>query len=191
VWTDPDFNAEKLGAALHLVSRDNSPLMISRIDLSRWNGVLEEKPDDRPMNIRGMRMGWGGDFEEEVPDPAEDEKNDGTMLLRNGDRVRGTVKAIEDGVITIETPYREVKLPVERLRTLALMPVDLEEPKRENGDVRAWFTDGGSIVFRLEGVTADGASVQGYSQTFGNAIFDLSAFTRLEFNIYDLFRQDL
>jgi len=192
-WTDQGFNAENLGSALHLVSRDNSPLRISRIDLSRWNGVLEERPDDRPMagriGLGAARMGWG-DFEDESQEPAEEENNDGTMLLRNGDRVRGTVKAIEEGVITIETPYRDVKLPVERLRTLALMPVDLEEPKRENGDVRAWFTDGGSIVFRLEGVTADGASVQGYSQTFGNAVFDLSAFNRLDFNIYNLFAEE-
>jgi len=193
VWSDPEFNAEKLGSAIHFVSRDNSPLIISRIDLSRWNGVLDEKPDDRPMVGRmgfgGARMGWG-EFDELTEEADAEENNDGAMVLRNGDRLRGTVKAIEEGVITIETPYREIALPVERLRTLALMPVDLEEPKREIGDVRAWFTGGGSIVFRLEGVTDDGASVQGYSQTFGNAVFDLSAFNRLEFNIYDLFRDD-
>lgn len=192
-WTDPEFNAEDLGSALHFVSRDNSPLLISRVDVSRWNGVIEERLDERPIvgrgGIGGMRMGWN-EFEDETQDVEEEEKNDGKMVLKNGDRVRGTVKSIEDGVITIETPFRDVALPVERLRTLALMPVDLEEPKRENGDVRAWFMEGGSIVFRLEGVTDDGLSVQGYSQTFGNAVFDLSAFNRLEFNIYDLFRDE-
>jgi hypothetical protein len=191
VWTDPEFNTENLGTGLHFISRDNSPIMISRLDLSTWNGIVEERVEERAvagrMVIGGVRMGWNLEDEpEEVP---EMEVENGYMMLRNGDHIRGTVRAIEDGTITIETPYREVKLPVERLRTLALAPVDLEEPKRENGDVRASFADGGSIVFRLEGVTDDGAKVQGYSQTFGNAVFDLSAFNRLEFNIYDLFRE--
>jgi len=192
VWTDPEFNSENLGSAIHFVARDNSPLVIARIDLSRWNGILEEKPDDRPVvgriGVGDARMGWG-DFNEHLEEATEEAENDGAMVLKNGDRIRGTVMAIEEGMITIKTPYRDVSLPVERLRTLALMPVDLEEPKREIGDVRAWFADGGSIVFRLEGVTDDGTSVQGYSQTFGNAVFDLSAFNRLEFNIYDLFRE--
>jgi len=191
-WSDAQIEPEQLGTALHFVSQDNSPLAISRIDISRWNGHLEEKIDNQqipaPMAGRGIRWGMAeldSEFDEE---PEETEA--GTMLLKNGDRIRGTVKSIEDGSITIETPYRDISLPVERLRTLALAPVDLEEPKRENGDVRAWFADGGSMVFRLEGVTDDGASVQGYSQTFGTAVFSLSAFNRMEFNIYDLFREE-
>jgi len=188
VWTDPEFNAEKLGNGLHFISRDNSPIAISRIDLSKWNGIVEQRADQRPVGVGMRQMGWG--FDDEPEESAEEESGNGTMVLRNGDRVRGTVMAIKDGMITLVTPYREVKLPVERLRTLSLPPVDLEEPKRENGDVRAWFTDGGSIVFRLEGVSEDGTKLSGYSQTFGNAVFDLSAFNRLEFNIYDLFREE-
>ena len=185
-WNDDEIDAENLGSALHFVSRDNSPLVISRVDVSRWNGVLDEMPDARPMVGRMGGFRGGLDFED-TEDETEDQ-DDGTMVLKNGDRIRGTVKAIEGGSITIDTPFREINLPVERLRSVALMPVDLEEPKRESGDVRAWFTDGGSMVFRLEGITEDGNAVQGYSQTFGTATFDLSAFSRLEFNIYDLFR---
>jgi len=191
-WTDAGIDPENLGSALHFATRDNSPVTISRVDISRWNGVLEENPDERinvgGLGMRGMRVQWMDEVEELIDD--EDAAGDGMMLLRNGDRIQGTVKSIENGMIMIETPYRDVALPVERLRTLSLAPVDLEEPKLENGDVRAWFNEGGSIVFRLEGVTDDGASIQGYSQTFGNAVFDLSAFNRVEFNIYDLFRED-
>ena len=188
IWNDDGIDAESLGSAIHFISRDNSPLIISRVDLSRWNGILDEKPDALPMDAHLGFRGGALDFEE--PEEEPDDPDDGGMLLKNGDRIRGTVKSIEDGLITIDTAFREIALPVERLRTVALMPVDLEEPKRENGDIRAWFADGGSIVFRLEGVTDDGFSVQGYSQTFGNATFDMSAFNRLEFNIYDLFRSN-
>lgn len=191
VWTDPDVDTENLGTTLHFLALDNSPLIISRIDISKWDGTLDDEPkaDPMPGEMFGFRQRFGmNDFDDEPPAPSEN-MEDGTMVLRNGDRIQGVVKSIQEGKIQIETPFREVSLPVERLRTLALNPVDLEEPKRENGDIRAWFSDGGSIVFRLEGVTEDGKSVQGYSQTFGNASFDLSAFNRMEFNIYDLFRE--
>ncbi len=187
VWTDDNIEAENLGSAIHFVSPDNSPVRVSRIDLSSWNGVLNEKPDGLPLVGRGIqRRGMGFEDPEEEPE----EPDDGSMILRNGDRISGTVNAIQDGQITIQTSFREITLPVERLRTVVLKPVDLEKPKLENGDIRAWFTDGGSIVFRLDGVTDDGAAVQGYSQTFGNAMFDITAFKRLEFNIYDFLGAD-
>ncbi len=191
-WTDEGIDASTLGSALHFVSRDNSPITISRIDLSTWNGVLEETLDERrnvvDFGMGGIRGNWwdpAGESTEEI-----ETQEEGTMALKNGDRIRGTVKAIKEGMITIETTFREVSLPVERLRTLALAPADYEEPKLESGDVRAWFPDGGSIVFRLDGMADDGVSVKGYSQTFGNAVFSLTAFNRMQFNIHDFFRED-
>ena len=91
--------------------------------------------------------------------------------------------SIVDGMITVKTPFREVKLPVGLLRSVALKPVDLERSKRENGDVRAWFPDGSSLVFRLDAV--DGENLTGFSQNFGTATFKIAAFNRIEFNIYD------
>ena len=105
------------------------------------------------------------------------------MELANGDSLDGEVVSITDGVITVKTPLGEVKVPVARLRTVALKKVDLERCKRRNGDIRAWFTDGSSIVFRLDGV-GDG-TLTGSSQNFGTATFKIAAFNRIEFNIYD------
>jgi len=195
IWSDPNIRAEDLGTALHFVSLDSSPLRIGGIDVSRWDGVVEETPDPTPPMVGRVRfMGAAGRIEAQMEEPEEEtpEENagEGRMTLRNGDRITGVVKTIEDGVITIETPFREVALPVERLRTITLKPVDLEEPKREEGDVRGWFSDGGSIVFRLEGLDLEAGKIQGTSQTFGSARFDLSAFNRIQFNIYDLFNGD-
>jgi hypothetical protein len=89
----------------------------------------------------------------------------------------------------VKTPFREVRLPVENLRSLALKPADLERCKRENGDVRAWFPDGSSVVFRLERVSP--GTLTGYSQNFGTADFKLKAFNRIEFNIYDPELEDI
>ena len=49
--------------------------------------------------------------------------------------------------------------------------------------MRAWFGDGSSIVFCFDAMTQDG--ITGHSQTFGTATFKLTAFNRIEFNIYD------
>ena len=59
---------------------------------------------------------------------------------------------------------------------------------RRNGDIRASLADGSSLVFRLDGV-GDGA-LRGSSQNFGNADFRLEAFSRIEFNIYDVDLED-
>ena len=97
--------------------------------------------------------------------------------------------SIIDGVINVKTPFREVKLPIEAVRSVALKPVELERCKRENGDVRAWFPDGSSMVFRLDRLI--GNKISGSSQNFGKAEFEISAFNRIEFNIYDQNLQEI
>ena len=111
------------------------------------------------------------------------------MELANGDSLEGEVTSIKEGVIAIKTPLGEVKLPVDRIRTVALKKIDLERCILRNGDIRAWFPDGSSIVFRLDAVGED--SLTGSSQNFGTATFKLAAFSRLEFNIHDPELEDI
>ena len=120
---------------------------------------------------------------EPKPEPKAKPADDGRMKLRNGDSIGGEVTSIVDGVISIKTPFAEVKLPVARVRNIILKPAPLEEPIRRNGDVRAWFGDGSSIVFCFDAMSRD--VITGHSQTFGSASFKLAAFNRIEFNIYD------
>ena len=49
--------------------------------------------------------------------------------------------------------------------------------------MRAWFADGGHLTFRLDDLGDE--SLEGYSQTFGDGRFKMSAFKRIEFNIHD------
>ena len=85
-----------------------------------------------------------------------------------------------------------MRIPVSRLRTFSLHTKEEREdyklgryeiPRLYQGDVRAWFADGSRVTFRLES-SSDGR-LGGYSQAFGNASFDSSAFNRIEFNIYE------
>lgn len=60
---------------------------------------------------------------------------------------------------------------------------DFEEPIRRKRDVRAWLRDGGHITFEIRSL--DETTLTGFSQAFGERKFDLNAFSRIEFNIYD------
>lgn len=157
---------------------------ISKIKVATWDGVLEEAPPGNP----GLNFGgWGGRGGAKVePDPKTDEPaanpESGRMKLRNGDSIAGEVTAIADGIMHVKTPFADVKLPVARVRNIMLKPADLERPIRRNGDIRAWFPDGSSIVFRLDSLGKD--TITGSSQTFGEAEFKLTAFNRIDFNIH-------
>ncbi len=188
VWTDPDVARDGVGRGIHFITTLNSsPLQISRIEVSAWDGEVDQLPE-RPV-AGGFRQ-FGLQENQDEPEPAPEQKPaTGRMELRNGDNLAGEVVAISDGMITVKTPFRDVKLPIESLRSLALKPAALERCKRENGDVRGWFPDGSSLVFRLDGVGE--GTLTGYSQNFGTAAFTLAAFSRIEFNIYDPDSEDI
>jgi hypothetical protein len=182
-WVDQAMNADTLGRTVHFVSHDNGRLKVSNLELSAWDGILDETP---PLaNGLGNRLRNIEMFGDEQADarPVKDKNLEGRMMLRNGDSIAGEVQSISEGMITLKTSFDEIKLPVARFRDIALKPASLEEPKRMIGDVRASLVDGSSIVFRLESFEKD--KVRGFSQNFGTADFDLKAFNRLEFNIYN------
>ncbi|MFM2198824.1 MAG: hypothetical protein RLZZ505_2256 [Verrucomicrobiota bacterium] len=181
-WQDDAVDRDKLGKGFHIVAQDSSPLRISDIEISGWDGYLENVPDRRG-HFQGA---FGGGFElggfGEVEKTAEEVIPEGRMLLRNGDTIEGRVMGIEGEEISLKTPFAEVKFPVARLKNLSLSTDSMEEAKLENGDVRATLADGSRLVFRLDGVEEN--AIIGYSQNFGTARFRKDAFKRIEFNLY-------
>jgi len=185
-WKDPEMAQNEHGRGIHFLTINASPVRIAQIGVAAWDGVVDKMP--MPRMAGGFRQfEFQEEDQESVQPPAENKEN--RMVLRNGDSIAGEVLGIAEDMITIKTPFREVKVPLEVLKSVALKPVDLERCKRENGDVRAWFTDGTSLVFRLESYA--GATITGYNQNFGTAEFEIAAFNRIEFNIYDRKLDDL
>ena len=185
-WNDPGVAKAKFGKSIQFVPRGKESLRISAIKVSAWDGIVEEFADDDPAMLgmgNNLRFQRGIPNPEPKPEPKPKAAEDGRMKLRNGDSIGGEVTSIVDGVISIKTPFAEVKLPVARVRNIVLKPAPLEEPIRRNGDVRAWFGDGSSLVFCLDSMTPE--TITGHSQLFGTATFKLAAFNRIEFNIYD------
>ncbi|MEI6177430.1 MAG: hypothetical protein WCS43_11110 [Verrucomicrobiota bacterium] len=187
VWNDPDFKKGVFGGCLQFISQSSMPLRISGIVISEWNGVVDQMPDPQAgggmAGFRGMRFGMGGVPIPGNKPPAKEKTKAGRMELANGDSIEGEPTAIKDGFVQIKSPFGEIKLPVARLRDINLKKEALETSIRRKGDVRAWFPDGTSLVFRLDGVGDD--VLTGSSQNFGTAKFNINTITRIEFNIHD------
>jgi len=189
VWSDPDMVADKLGSCLHFVSQNAVPMRISGISVAKWDGITDQQPEPRRGMIR--RFGIQPEDEESEPEPQVEPTEIAVktrMNLANGDSLEGEVIAIENGLIAIQSSFGDIKLPVNRLRNVTLKKVGYDRSIRRNGDIRASFPDGSSMVFRLD-ATADG-TITGSSQNFGVATFKMNAFNRIEFNIYEVALED-
>lgn len=189
MWSDPILKESK-GKGIHFISdaqmgssSRNSPqgISISSIVVSEWDGYTDEKVENemlmREQRMHGFHMGMR-DGREQVKAPLPE----GRMVLANGDTIEGEVIGVDADMIKIKTPFTEVSFPVHRLTNIPLKRSDLETAKLENGDVRASLADGSKLVFRLDDVK-DGKLI-GYSQNFGHAEFDQSAFKHIQFNLY-------
>lgn len=191
VWTDPDLAAAKTGSCLHFISQHAIPMRISGITVAPWDGATDQLPQPQRRIIR--RFGFQPEDEdpENEPEPeteTTDTPKETRMDLANGDKLDGQVISIENGMIAIKSSLGDIKLPINRLRAVALKNVGYERSILRNGDVRASFPDGSSMVFRLD--SAAEGTITGSSQNFGSATFKLNAFNRIEFNIYDVALED-
>lgn len=174
VWNDPGVDRNEFGSGLHFIAGNKQSMRISDIEIGPWEGKVDQVPQPGGIRVRGQIQ--------PAPEPTFEDA-EGRMQLANGDSLEGEVSSIEEGLITLKTPLGEIKIPVERLRSLNLDGLDTERAKRERGDIRALFADGSTMVFRFEEVSED--ELTGTSQNFGKAIFKLSAIHRIEFDIYN------
>lgn len=164
-WTGPD-DTKLTGEWLHFVPQNDNPLRFSKISVSQWDGVLPRESEPN--------QGEDGDAQ-------EDDSEGQQIRLANGDVVIGSVDGIEEGMAALTTPFGEVKVPVRFMRSVALI-TEKNEVRMEKNDVRAWFHQGGYITLKLKSL--DDKVLKGYSQAWGDAEFNLDAFSRIEFNIW-------
>jgi len=165
-WTETD-DLEGMGKWLMFATQNDNPIRVSDIAVSVWDGRLPALEED--------------DTSSEIFKGMAGQRID----LANGDALFGKITEVKDGVTAIETDLGNIAVPVGRLRSFQLHPEgakDLPEPRMWPRDVRAWFSDGGFVTLRLSSLT--GEKIAGYSQVFGDAEFDLSAFSHIEFNIW-------
>ncbi|MGB6221788.1 hypothetical protein [Haloferula sp.] len=180
-WREPAPGAGNLGGMLHFMSESGKEIRISRIRVTSWDGTIDGN---------WMEAGMDPIFGDEEPDENEaSPESPSGIILRNGDMIEGNTVGIDNGVVSMKTELGEFELPVSRLRSFALRTAEEAanpeltwKPILRKGDIRAHFTEGDHITFQLVGFGEE--TLRGKSQTFGEAEFDVSAFSRLEFNLY-------
>ncbi len=172
-WSDP--GQKPVGKAISFSSAGRSnDLKISKIQLSYWNGKLPNEKPPKPDPITNPD-----------PDPAKGEQR---IYLRNGDIALGSYQKIASGKIMLSTRFGEMELPIARIKKMDIPPVEYNERLLQNGDIRCWFPDGNYVTFRVEEITQDG-KYKGRAQHFGEATFDPTAFNRIEFNLYPVYKK--
>lgn len=193
VWTDPDVKTSRFGTGLQFHSTNQTELKLENLRVGPWDGVVTDQPDPEarmfnPNLLQQLDLNeLNGQPDTEDEAEAEKPPTPPRIELVNGDSMQGEVKSVQGSQITLTTPLGEVQLPVDRLRSLALKPVGLERCIRRQGDVRAHFRNGSTLVFRLESATAE--FLTGSSQNFGTAEFKLADIERIEFNLYPKLRE--
>ncbi|MBB5352404.1 hypothetical protein HNR46_002649 [Haloferula luteola] len=177
-WRDNDPLKQDPGPMLEFVSQQSAGIRITRIQIESWDGVLEG----------GFQARQGFGRQEPAPNLPEKPRQ-GEIQLRNGDTIDGGITRIQDGLASIDADLRDFQLPVDRLRAFPLRteedardPEKFWRPIRRNGDIRAYFADGGCVTFKLEAL--ENGTLRGSSQTFGTAQFDFSVFSSIQFNLY-------
>ncbi|MBT3287788.1 MAG: hypothetical protein HN380_10620 [Victivallales bacterium] len=158
-WTDP-VGIDEAGTGIVFYTRRYQH-RIHNIQVLPWDGKI---------------VSGGGDGDEE-PGGKEDQ-----IQFANGDKVSGELLGIKDGKMTVKSPYAELKIPLARVALVVFREDNRERARRNAGDVRGIFREGGSVTIGLAGLQE--GVLKGESENFGKAEFKIGGFGRLQTNIY-------
>jgi hypothetical protein len=154
-WRDTEEFAGE-GTAMRFVHQGAGAIKLHNLRISDWDGQLPEKVSTN------------------VPDPKLD-----LARLRNGDKVGGTVRSIQNGKVQIETSGSKLEIPLNRFNRLEFATEKTERPPMLANSVRAFFVRGQSVTFQLE--KWDDSGVVAKSPAFGKVTFKPTAFSKLQF----------
>ncbi len=146
------------GKSITFMPQGGRELRISEIRVSKWNGIVPQ----------GTEV-------------ATDTQDDAIVLV-NGDVMSGTLMEVAGGQAVVKTPFADLKIPLDRIAQVSLAGAKSVRARRRAGDVRALFAGGGSVTIELKALA--GGRIEGASENFGTASWPLSAFERIEMNIY-------
>jgi hypothetical protein len=161
---DSNPQANKFGSALHLISGDRTPIRIKNLSLSNWSGHIPSAVDAETF----------------AKAKGEGER----ILLKNGDILLGKIGKIVEGLMTVETIYAPLRIPIIRMRSVDLTGSNLkEEPLMYESDVKCWFKDKGWIILKL--ISIEGNTLTAYHQALGEHKYNLNVFKRIDLQIYN------
>ncbi|MFC5051485.1 hypothetical protein ACFPK9_12810 [Rubritalea spongiae] len=161
-FSDPAPDAASMGNALHFRSHRGYEMRIRDIKLAQWNGTLPT-------------------VEDSSNSPVDDSGN--LIKLSNGDALAGEIKKTDELNIKVETKHAAFDVPISSISSIHLTPKEENHPRADTYDLKAYFKSGGWII--LDPISLDSETLVGNHEAIGDVSFDLDAFDKIEFNIYD------
>jgi hypothetical protein len=143
------------GTAVRFVYAGGGAIRLSHLRITTWDGQLDAAP------------------------VALTNRADDLACLRNGDQVAGRLESVRNGRLTITANGAPLQIPLERVRHIELKGGQPNRPPPAPLEVRAFFADGGRVTLQLGRWEPD--RVAGHSPEFGQAVFDPSVFTLVQF----------
>lgn len=162
-FTDHTPSPESLGSSIYFRNDNESRMLIKNIQMKKWSNAIPTEQDQKSyakLSGEGQRI-----------------------LLANGDAVVGKIGKINNGLLAVETKHTPLKIPLAGVRDLHLPPVAENHPKAERNDIKAYYHDGGWVMIDVTKINS--SHILGENKAIGNCEFDLSAFKKLELNVYD------
>jgi hypothetical protein len=161
-FSDPTPEPKVMGKALHFRTHRGYEMRIRDINLSKWNGTL-------PLDF--------------VDDSTNAEDGENLVQLANGDSLAGEIGKTKEEKITIHTDHAEFDVPISAITSIHLSPKEENHPRADRYDLKAYFKSGGWII--LDPISLNADQLVGNHEAIGNVTFDLNAFSKIEFNVYD------
>ncbi len=135
------------------------------------------------VSVRNLRVSkWNGRMPKPTGSGDQEEEGD-IIIFSNDDQVTGTLVAIEDDQARFKTDFATLDVPIERIRSIRTSGKEQRMPRRNAGDVKAYFNESEHITINIKGIRD--SKLTGTGEHFGEGEFSLSAFHKILFNIYD------
>ncbi len=154
-WIDQDDFAGS-GSAIRFVHQGQGAVKLSNVRISEWDGQFEDVPTLTPNKTQDISK------------------------LRNGDRIVGAVKSIEEGKLNVNAAGTNLQIPLTRVKQIEIAG-EKSKPTTQPKVIRAYFARGGSITFTIDKM--DRENITATSPAFGAAKFNTAAFERLLFDL--------
>ncbi len=132
-----------------------------------------------PLKITGFRISeWNGVMEDLIQPEGDDAQN--RVRLVNKDSFEGKVVSIDGDKARIKSLFMEVDVPVERISHMVFSPLLTNHVTLAKGEVRAWFSNRGSISMQVDGFRDD--RLIGANPSLGKVELNTHWLDRLQFN---------
>lgn len=153
VWDDSaGFVGE--GTGMRIVQNPGGALKLSNLRIEHWDGILMD--------------------DTESPDLAHD-----TFWLESGEKKTGDIQSMAGGKLTAISSNGPMEISLDKLKAVDFAHPEAAQAQTNAASVRAMFVRGGNLTFTLESWRPDEMIVR--SPDFGEARFNPTAFTRLQF----------